>query len=36
MVSIIENYQTDEGTVEVPEILRKYMGDAKEIKLYAK
>ena len=32
MVSIIENYQTDEGTVEVPEILRKYMGDAKEIK----
>ena len=34
MVSIIENYQTDEGTVEVPEILRKYMGDAKEIKLY--
>jgi seryl-tRNA synthetase len=36
MVSIIENYQTDEETVEVPEILRKYMGDAKEIKLYAK
>jgi seryl-tRNA synthetase len=36
MVSIIENYQTNEGTVEVPEILRKYMGDAKEIKLYAK
>ena len=36
MVSIIENYQTNEGTVEIPEILRKYMGDAKEIKLYAK
>ena len=36
MVSIIENYQTNEGTVEVPEILRKYMGDTKEIKLYAK
>jgi seryl-tRNA synthetase len=36
MVSIIENYQTDEETVEVPEILRKYMGDAKEIKLCAK
>jgi seryl-tRNA synthetase len=36
MVSIIENYQTDEETVEVPEILRKYMGDAKEIKLYGK
>jgi seryl-tRNA synthetase len=33
MVSIIENYQTDEETVEVPEILRKYMGDAKEIKI---
>src|ERR687890_897082 len=36
MVSIIENYQTDDGTVQVPDILRKYMGDAKEIKLYAK
>jgi seryl-tRNA synthetase len=33
MVSIIENYQTDTGTIEVPEILQKYMGDIKEIKL---
>jgi len=33
MVSIIENYQTDEETVEVPEILRKYMGDTKEVKI---
>ncbi len=33
MVSIIENYQTHAGTVEVPDILQKYMGDIKEIKL---
>jgi seryl-tRNA synthetase len=33
MVSLIENYQTDTGTIEVPDILRKYMGDIKEIKL---
>jgi seryl-tRNA synthetase len=33
MVSIIENYQTDTGTIEVPDILRKYIGDIKEIKL---
>jgi seryl-tRNA synthetase len=33
MVSLIENYQTDAGTIEVPDILRKYMGDIKEIKL---
>ena len=33
MVSIIENYQTDAGSIEVPEILQKYMGDIKEIKL---
>jgi seryl-tRNA synthetase len=33
MVSIIENYQTDAGSIEVPEILQKYMGDTKEIKL---
>ncbi len=26
MVSLLENYQTDEGTVIVPEVLRKYMG----------
>ena len=33
MVSIIENYQTDNGTIEVPEILQKYMGDIKEMKV---
>lgn len=33
MVSIIENYQTDTGTIEVPDMLQKYMGDIKEIKL---
>ncbi|MCH7773006.1 MAG: serine--tRNA ligase [Bacteroidetes bacterium] len=26
MVSLLENYQTPEGTVEVPEVLRKYTG----------
>lgn len=33
MVAIIENYQTDRGTIEVPDALRKYMNDLKEIKL---
>jgi seryl-tRNA synthetase len=33
MVSIMENYQTSNGDVEVPDILRKYMGDVKEIKV---
>jgi seryl-tRNA synthetase len=32
MVSIMENYQTSNGEVEVPDILRKYMGDIKKIK----
>lgn len=36
MVSIIENYQTDNGTVQIPDVLQKYMGDAKAIKLYSK
>ncbi len=26
MVSLIENYQTEDGRIEVPEVLRKYMG----------
>lgn len=26
LIAIIENYQTDEGTVVVPEVLRRYMG----------
>jgi seryl-tRNA synthetase len=33
MVSIIENYQTDNGTIEIPESLQKYMGDTKEMKV---
>ncbi|HEV2877717.1 MAG TPA: serine--tRNA ligase [Nitrososphaeraceae archaeon] len=33
MVSIIENYQTDNGTVHVPDVLQKYMGDAKAISI---
>ncbi len=32
MVAILENYQTKEGTVEIPDALRKYMGDLKEIR----
>src|SRR5918995_980766 len=32
MVSIIENYQTDNGTVQIPDVLQKYMGDTKAIK----
>jgi seryl-tRNA synthetase len=32
MVGILEYYQTARGTVEIPEVLRKYMGDMKEIK----
>jgi len=26
MVSLLENYQTDNGTIEVPEVLKKYTG----------
>lgn len=32
LVAIMENYQTPEGNVQVPEVLQKYMGDLKEIK----
>ncbi|HVX02201.1 MAG TPA: serine--tRNA ligase [Nitrososphaera sp.] len=32
LVAIMENYQTPAGTVQVPEVLQKYMGDLKEIK----
>ena len=28
MVAILENYQTNRGTVEVPGALRKYMNDS--------
>jgi seryl-tRNA synthetase len=33
MVSIMENYQTSDGDIEVPDILCKYMGDIKKIKI---
>src|ERR671931_1461711 len=33
LVTIMENYQTPNGTVEVPDILQKYMEDIKEIPL---
>ena len=32
MVAILEDYQTSEGTVQVPDVLQKYMGEIKEIK----
>ncbi len=32
IIAILENYQTKEGTVIVPEVLRPYMGGMKEIK----
>jgi seryl-tRNA synthetase len=32
MVAILENYQTSQGNVEVPEVLQGYMGGIKEIK----
>jgi len=31
-IAIMENYQTKKGTIEVPKVLRKYMGGMKEIK----
>jgi seryl-tRNA synthetase len=33
LVTIMENYQTPKGTIEVPDILQKYMGDMKEISI---
>ncbi len=32
MVAILENYQTQSGTVEIPDVLQKYMGDMREIR----
>ncbi|HEV8387947.1 MAG TPA: serine--tRNA ligase [Nitrososphaera sp.] len=32
MVGILEYYQTERGTVEIPQVLQKYMGGMKEIK----
>ncbi len=31
MVAILENYQNDDGTVTIPEVLRPYMGAAEKI-----
>jgi seryl-tRNA synthetase len=33
MVAILENHQTNNQTVIVPNVLRKYLGDIKEIKI---
>ncbi|RLF66220.1 MAG: hypothetical protein DRN30_02510, partial [Thermoplasmata archaeon] len=30
-VAIIENYQKEDGTIEIPKVLRKYLGGIKEI-----
>jgi seryl-tRNA synthetase len=30
-VAILENYQREDGSVEIPEVLRPYMGGKKEI-----
>jgi seryl-tRNA synthetase len=31
MVSIMENFQTKDGHIKIPDVLQKYMGDQKEI-----
>jgi seryl-tRNA synthetase len=33
IVAILENYQEEEGSVVIPEVLRKYMGDIEKIEL---
>ena len=32
MIAIIENYQQEDGSIKIPEVLRKYMGDKEFIK----
>ena len=32
LVSLIENYQQADGSIKIPEVLRKYMGDKDVIK----
>jgi seryl-tRNA synthetase len=32
LVSLVENYQQADGTIKIPEVLRKYMGGREEIK----
>ena len=31
MVAILENYQNDDGSVTIPEVLRRYMGGVEKI-----
>jgi seryl-tRNA synthetase len=31
MIAIMENFQQEDGTIEVPKVLQKYMGDKKKI-----
>jgi seryl-tRNA synthetase len=31
IVALIENYQQEDGSIVVPEVLRKYMGGIEEI-----
>jgi seryl-tRNA synthetase len=33
MVAILENFQTSNGSVEIPQVLRKYMGGLEEIQV---
>ena len=32
LIAIMENYQTEKGTIKIPKVLQKYMGGVKEIK----
>jgi seryl-tRNA synthetase len=32
MIAVIENYQREDGTVEIPEVLRPYMNGLEMIK----
>ena len=32
LVSLIENFQQADGSIKIPEVLRKYMGNREEIK----
>jgi seryl-tRNA synthetase len=34
MVAILENFQTSNGSVEVPKVLQKYMGGLEEIRAH--
>jgi seryl-tRNA synthetase len=32
MVALLENFQTSNGSVEIPKVLQKYMGGLQEIR----